>query len=225
MAVNIVEIGSVYDALETKISETLTSQYDMGRLKGAEYADVLAASMAALINASVQTVQQQPLTDAQVEQAAAQTNLIITETGIKEVQSAKDLLLKDAQVLDMKVKDYATLANTQKDIELKDAQVLTEQQRRASMVIEDGVKQAQSEADLDTKGAQKLLIENQTSTEAEKALLTTRQKDFYDDQKELKVMEAAGNAIGMYAAGSGTVPEKLQDEFIAYMAQQLPTTP
>ena len=193
MAVNITEIGSVYDALEAKISETLTSQYDMGRLKGAEYADVLAASMAALINASVQTVQQQPLTE--------------------------------AQVLDMKVKDYATLANTQKDIELKDAQVATEQQRRASMVIEDGVKQAQSEADLDTKGAQKLLIENQTSTEAEKALLTTRQKDFYDDQKELKVMEAAGNAIGMYAAGSGTVPEKLQDEFIAYMAQQLPTTP
>ena len=157
MAVNIVEIGQVYDALEAKITGTLTDQYDLGRLKGREYADVMAASMVALINSSVQTVQQQPLTD--------------------------------AQVLDMKVKDYATLANTQKDIELKDAQVATEQQRRASMVVEDAVKQSQSGADLATKAAQQDLISKQALTEAEKKLLTARQAKGFDDDAKQKLLK------------------------------------
>ena len=189
MAVNVIEIGTVYDALEAKVVGTLVEQYDAGRLKGKEYAEVMTASMTALISAAVSSVQQQPLVD--------------------------------GQVLDMKVKDYALLANTQKDIELKDiqqqlatAQVQVEQAKIVSMGIEDAVRQAQSTADLATKAAQNLLIGAQKSSEDKKTLLYVRQTEYYDDQVGIKGMEAAAQACGMYAT-NGEVPSGLEDRLVS----------
>lgn len=196
MAVNIIEIGTVYDALETKIVGTLTTEYDAGRLKGKEYSEVMTAAISALISSSVMSVLEQPL--------------------------------KDAQVLDMKVKDYALLANTQKDIELKDMEIAKASKdalfidaKINSLGIEDAIKQTQSTADVATKGAQLTLITAQTGGENAKTLLTGRQKEYYDDQKMLKVLDSAANALGMYAAGDTLIPVGLENAFATRITAEL----
>ena len=271
MAVNIVEIGTVYDALETKIVGTLTTEYDAGRLKGKEYSEVMTAAISALISSSVTSVLEQPVKDAQVNLIEEQIAASISETAVKEAmkdaqvnlieeqilastadtirndaESIKKIALmteqitasqadtnvkeamKNAQVLDMKVKDYALLANTQKDIELKDMEIAKASKdalfidaKINSLGIEDAIKQSQSVADVATKGAQLTLITAQTSGEHAKTLLTGRQKDYYDDQKMLKVLDSAANALGMYAAGDTLIPAGLENSFAARITTEL----
>ena len=221
MAVNIVEIGTVYDALETKIVGTLTTEYDAGRLKGKEYSEVMTAAISALISSSVSSVLEQPVKDAQVDLIEEQITSSIAETAVKEA-------MKDAQILDLKVKDYALLANTQKDIELKDMEIAKASKdalfidaKINSLGIEDAIKQSQSTADVATKGAQLTLITAQTSGENAKTLLTGRQKDYYDDQKMLKVLDSAANALGMYAAGDTLIPAGLENSFATRITTEL----
>ena len=221
MAVDIAQIGVVYDALETKIVGTLTTEYDAGRLKGKEYAEVMTAAISALISSSVTSVQEQPIKAAQVSLIEEQIEASRAETAVKEE-------MKDAQVLDLKVKDYALLANTQKDIELKDMEIAKAEKdalftnaKINSLGIEDAIKQAQSTADVATKGAQLTLITAQTGGENAKTLLTTRQKDYYDDQKMLKVLDSAANALGMYAAGDTLIPSGLENAFATRITAEL----
>lgn len=181
MAVNIAEIGTVYDALETKIVGTLTTEYDAGRLKGKEYSEVMTAAISALISSSVMSVLEQPL--------------------------------KDAQVLDMKVKDFVALAESEKDRQLKDAQILLagsqvtyENAKIESLGIHDAIDQATNTADLALKGAQKVLIEKQQATEIAKETLTERQTTGYNDQTRVKRAEILNNTVGMFGAGGTAVP-------------------
>lgn len=181
MAVNIAEIGTVYDALETKIVGTLTTEYDAGRLKGKEYSEVMTAAISALISSSVMSVLEQPL--------------------------------KDAQVLDMKVKDFVALAESEKERQLKDAQILLagsqvtyENAKIESLGIHDAIDQATNTADLALKGAQKVLIEKQQATEIAKETLTERQTTGYNDQTRVKRAEILNNTVGMFGAGGTAVP-------------------
>ena len=181
MAVNIAEIGTVYDALETKIVGTLTTEYDAGRLKGKEYSEVMTAAISALISSSVMSVLDQPL--------------------------------KDAQVLDMKVKDFVALAESEKDRQLKDAQILLAQSqvtyenaKITSLGIHDAIDEADSTANMALKGAQKTLIELQQVTEDAKASLTDRQTLGYNDQARVKRAEILNNTVGMFGAGGTAVP-------------------
>ena len=181
MAVDITQIGTVYDALETKIVGTLTTEYDAGRLKGKEYSEVMTAAISALISSSVMSVLEQPV--------------------------------KDAQVLDMKVKDFVALAESEKERELKDAQVLLAQSqvtyenaKITSLGVHDAIDQADSTANLALKGAQKTLIELQQVTEDAKAALTERQTLGYNDQTRIKRAEILNNTVGMFGAGGTAVP-------------------
>ena len=190
MAVNIAEIGVVYDALETKIVGTLTTEYDAGRLKGKEYAEVMTAAISALISSSVTSVLEQPV--------------------------------KDAQVLDMKVKDFVALAESEKERELKDAQILLAQSqvtyenaKITSLGIHDAIDQADSTANLALKGAQKVLIEKQQLTEVAKGTLTNRQAAGYDDQRRVKKAEVLNNSVGMFGAGGTTVPAGFTEAALA----------
>ena len=190
MAVNIVEIGTVYDALEAKIVGTLTTEYDAGRLKGKEYSEVMTAAISALISSSVMSVLEQPL--------------------------------KDAQVLDMKVKDFVMLAESEKERELKDAQVLLAQSqvtyenaKIASLGIHDALDQAPNTADIALKGSQKMLIDKQQLTEASKKALTDRQATGYDDQRRVKKAEILNNSVGMFGAGGTTVPAGFTEAALA----------
>ena len=182
MAVDITQIGTVYDALETKIVGTLTTEYDAGRLKGKEYAEVMTAAISALISSSVTSVLEQPV--------------------------------KEAQVLDMKVKDFVALAESEKERELKDAQILLAQSqvtyenaKITSLGIHDAIDQADSTANLALKGAQKVLIEKQQLTEVAKESLTKRQTAGYDDQRRVKKAEVLNNSVGMFGAGGTAIPE------------------
>lgn len=190
MAVDITQIGTVYDALETKIVGTLTTEYDAGRLKGKEYAEVMTAAISALISSSVTSVLEQPV--------------------------------KDAQVLDMKVKDFVALAESEKDRELKDAQILLAQSqvtyenaKITSLGIHDAIDQADSTANLALKGAQKVLIEKQQLTEVAKETLTERQTAGYDDQRRVKKAEILNNSVGMFGAGGTTVPAGFTEAALA----------
>ena len=190
MAVDITQIGTVYDALETKIVGTLTTEYDAGRLKGKEYAEVMTAAISALISSSVTSVLEQPV--------------------------------KDAQVLDMKVKDFVALAESEKERELKDAQVSLaksqvtyENAKITSLGIHDAIDEADSTANLALKGAQKVLIEKQQLTEVAKETLTKRQVAGYDDQRRVKKAEVLNNSVGMFGAGGTTIPAGFTEAALA----------
>ena len=66
MAVDITQIGSVYDSLEAKIKATLDEQWNNGRLTGSDYAQVLSSTLNTAMNLAVQAVQKQPESDANV---------------------------------------------------------------------------------------------------------------------------------------------------------------
>ena len=181
MAVDITQIGTVYDALEAKIVGTLTTESDAGRLKGKEYSEVMTAAISALINSSMMSVLEQPL--------------------------------KDAQVLDMKVKDFVMLAESEKERQLKDAQIklansqiAMEDGKIKSLALHDRLDSADNAMNLELKQAQKDLILLQQTTEDSKAALTDRQILGYNDQTRVKRAEILGNTIGMFGAGGTAIP-------------------
>ena len=121
--------------------------------------------------------------------------------------------MKDAQVLDLKVKDFVMLAESEKERELKDAQislassqVTYENAKIESLGVHDAIDKADSTANLALKGAQKVLIELQQVTEDAKAALTDRQTLGYNDQARVKRAEILNNTVGMFGAGGTAVP-------------------
>ena len=231
MAVDITQIGTVYDALELKIIGTLTTEYDAGRLKGKEYSEVMTAAITALISSSVSSVLEQPVKDAQVDLieeqiAASQANTTRENTDSEKKRelmdeqiaaSQADTLIKeemkDAQVLDLKVKDFVALAESEKERELKDAQILLaqsqidmEESKISSLNLHDALDQADHAANIELKAAQKNLIQAQEVTEDAKATLTERQTLGYNDQTRVKRAEILNNAIGMFGAGGTALP-------------------
>ena len=90
MAVDITQIGSVYDSLEAKIKATLDEQWNNGRLTGSDYAQVLSSTITQAMQLAVQSVQTQPEIDAKV--AKVDSDKLIAET-----QSANDTAIKSAQ--------------------------------------------------------------------------------------------------------------------------------
>jgi len=178
MAVNTTEINSVYEALITLASTTINEQFEAGRLVGTDYATVLNSTITTAMQLAINSVQEQPI--------------------------------KDAQVLDMKVKDFVALAANEKDIEMKAQQILLlgaqkalEEQKKSSMVIADTIAGANSTADISLKGAQELFIEEQTLTEKKKDDLIDAQSKYYWSQVKIKKAEILGQTIGMITAGTG----------------------
>ena len=206
MAVDIAQIGTVYDALETKIVGTLTTEYDAGRLKGKEYSEVMTAAISALISSSVTSVLEQPVKDAQVNLVEEQIAASQADTAVKED-------MKNAQILDLKVKDFVMLAESEKERELKDAQMLLvnsqidmEDSKIASLTLHDTLDQADHAINVELKAAQKSLIQTQEVTEDAKATLTERQTLGYNDQARVKRAEILNNTVGMFGAGGTAVP-------------------
>ena len=174
--VSTTEITAVYQSLMGSAKNTLTEQFNNGYLKGADYAAVLGNVLTGAMQLSVSTATDQPL--------------------------------KTAQVLDMKVKDFILLAESEMKrkineakIELMTAQIATEQAKRDAMESENLRIVKDNTSDMSLKSSQIALIGKQKLTEAEKALLTTRQTAWYSDQKMIKRAEIMGQVVGMYGAG------------------------
>ena len=127
MAVDITGIEALYDSLEGKAKITLDEQWNLGRLTGSDYAQVLSGSINTAMQVAVRTVQNQPIIDGQVAQAAEnlllsqdthaskvslaknQSDKIISDIGL--INAQKDGIIQ--QVIDnRKIKTLNSLANT-----------------------------------------------------------------------------------------------------------------
>ena len=111
MAVNTSEILSVYDALMNKTKFTLSELFDTHSIKSEDKAKVISMAITQVIQTSAQLVQSQPLQDAQVAQAQAQTSAI-------SAQSTADTTIKTKQ---------GALIDAQKDVEVEKKALTTRQ--------------------------------------------------------------------------------------------------
>ena len=88
----------VFDKLMHAINGNILVQYDSGRIKGPEYANVYLGSMQTAIMEAMKFLLTKEQIDKDLELKAAQIAAIATENSIKTAQSAKDLLLKDKEL-------------------------------------------------------------------------------------------------------------------------------
>ena len=89
----------VFDKLMHAINGNILVQYDSGRIKGPEYASVYLGSMQTAVVEAMKFMLTKEQIDKDLELKAAQIAAIATENSIKTAQSAKDLLLKDKELL------------------------------------------------------------------------------------------------------------------------------
>lgn len=104
MAVDIVQIGTVYDALSTKATGTMQTLFDSNEITSDDKGKVISNVIATVLQLSVKAVQDQPVQDAQVNMIEAQT---VTEGSRK--------LLVDRQITgfddNLRVEEAKQLAN------------------------------------------------------------------------------------------------------------------
>jgi len=211
MAFDITQVETVYDSLTSKVKADLDEQFNNGRLKGSDYANVYAQ----LMQQCIQLAFQAPINEAQIQ--SINKDLELKEAQIYEINSRKSLI--DAQKDDQ---EYVTTyirptekeLNISKNAEINKQIVLIQKQedeisqRITSMQIEDTIKQEQSNKDLELKEAQideinsKIVIENNQSTKdleikEQQRLLYQRQRQGFDDNLKQKMLEIQLNAWSM----------------------------
>ena len=89
----------VFDKLMHAINGNILVQYDSGRIKGPEYAQVYLGSMQTAVVEAMKFMLTKEQIAKDLELKSAQIAAIATENSIKTAQSAKDLLLKDKELL------------------------------------------------------------------------------------------------------------------------------
>jgi uncharacterized protein YqkB len=112
---NLVSIGLTYDLLENKVTATLDKYMESRDLKSEDKIKLLATTIGNIVTQSMSTVElamKVKLLDAQIENERADISLktsqklaIESEKTIKENQSAKDLLVKEQQLLGENIKN------------------------------------------------------------------------------------------------------------------------
>ena len=90
--------SGVFDKLMHAINGNILVQYESGRIKGPEYAQVYLGSMQTAIMEAMKFLLTKEQIDKDLELKSAQIAAIATENSIKTAQSAKDLLLKDKEL-------------------------------------------------------------------------------------------------------------------------------
>ena len=91
----------IFDILTNAVNKNIEIQYNKGRIKGTDYANVYLSTMQAVIAQSVQFLQQKQLTEAQITQIATQTAASLYEKDVILPEKARLLyterVLKDKQ--------------------------------------------------------------------------------------------------------------------------------
>ena len=151
--------SAAFDEIGGKVSTYMITEFNEGRLKDTNYATVQAQAINAIIQGSLTMSMQ---TDTQ----AAQTDAIRSDIIIKEAQSAKDLLLKDKQII---------LTTNQGDTQIA---------QTAAIISDKIIKEAQSAKDLLLKDEQRTLTKNQGDTQIAQTAIVTAQKLLVDKQVE-----------------------------------------
>ena len=122
MVVDTVAIGTVYDALAGKMIDTLETLFNSHEVDATQKATVIAQGLTTILNLSVNSVQQQPLTDAQAAavtaQSAADTSIKLAQKGLIDNQSLtevekKDLTMRQVEAYDdqLRIKEAELLTN------------------------------------------------------------------------------------------------------------------
>jgi len=118
MAYDITQVGSVYDSLTTKIKTDLDEQFNLGRIKGSDYANVYAQ----LIQTCIQLAFQTPTQSAQIDNINKDIEMKNHQEQLIDAQTKNELE-------DIKVKqEQETLINAQKDNQLEDINLKKEQE-------------------------------------------------------------------------------------------------
>lgn len=186
MAVNITEIGTVYNVLEGLVIGALDEQYEAGRIKGAEYATVLESVTSTLMQLALKAVQQQPKIDADVLSLKVNSFALLADTNTEvELAQAKILL-------------------TREEIDTAGLQEAATKQKTTDIALA-------SAADVALKEAQKLYILAQQDEENAKADLLDKQALYYPKMTRLQMTEQGATLWAMYLAGevSATAYEDL----------------
>ncbi len=120
MAVDITQIGSVYDSLEAKIKATLDEQWNNGRLTGSDYAMALSQTLNNAMSLAVRTVQSQPMLDEQLQlaQDTHASKVALSQNQADKVLADKQYVdeqktqLTNSVIYNNKIKALNSLANT-----------------------------------------------------------------------------------------------------------------
>ena len=184
-------ISDLYDVFAEKAITTLSTEKNGRRLTQGEYAKGLTTLIMPMLQLSAQTIQQKPQIDAQVALTTSQKVSIDSEKTIKENQSAKDLLLKDAQV---------ALVSQQKSTE-------SERTAQVHQVVEEAVaKQTYNVSNVQKQG---VILDKQAIKLDQDTQLTTAQAQAIGDQvvdnRRIKIIQTLGDTYSTMAANTLTV--------------------
>ena len=202
--------AGIFDKLLIAVNKNIAAQYDLGRIKGTDYANVYLGGIQAVLAQSVQILLQEKQIEAEIdikkEQSAKdlllktqQITSMVADDTIKAEQSAKDLLVKDSQVESMRIENSIKIEQSEKDLLVKDSQVAKDKHQIESMRIEDSIKIEQSAADVRLKNVQ--------SNEVD--LLLYNKSSLMEAQKAAELAKVASyNADSMYKAGQESLLER-----------------
>ena len=217
VALKVTGTNSIYDKTLVKLNELYTSFGMSADLKAKAIAEVSAqlavSTTNKAIDAAVELAKSDPLVTAQVAEYNARIALInnqaatelkkaldvVSQTSVRDAQSAKDLLVKDAQIADANSSTSVRNAQSVQDLLNKAAQkILIDNQAATELQKAQDVIKAAA-----LKTAQIDLVGSQSATESQKATQIARQTVGFSDKLKVEAMKAMGGVASMEAVNSG----------------------
>ena len=191
--------SAAFDEIGGKVSAYMITEFNEGRLKDTNYATVQAQAINAIIQVALTMSMQ---TDTQ----AAQTEAIISDMLIKESQSAKDLLLKDEQIILTTNQGYTQIAQTaivnaqkllvDKQIETNEADRQIKLYQLATLLPDEHNKNLKNQdlvsAQILQQGAEKLYTEARTTVVTESRIDNLILEDLKSQDTKLGTIGAGG---------------------------------
>ena len=173
--------SGVFDKLMAAVNKNIKIQYDEGKIKGVDYANVYMGSLQTVLQQSIEFVLREKLVEAQIE-------------GIK-----MDNIVKEFEI---EVKIPKELEMLNKQVELAEQEVLVKKEQVEQLKAQT----AQAVAQTALLARQQLELElNGTADRESKAAQTSlyiRQEKGFDDNKNQKLFEAQMNAWSlMFSSG------------------------
>lgn len=155
-----VDGSGVFDKLMVAVKGHITEEYENGRIKGSDYANVYLGALQGVLAQSVEYVLREKLTEVQIEGAVkdieakeVQIEAIVAENNIKQERHNYDIsvLLPDEHDKNLKaIEDVST------GIELKTQQI-------EGVSIENNIKQEQNTQDLANKYVQQVRLDKEAA--------------------------------------------------------------
>ena len=183
----------VFDKLMEAVNKNIKIQYDEGKIKGTDYANVYLGSLQTVLQQSIEFILREKLVEAQIE--GVKMDNIVKEFEI-EIKVPKELELLNSQV---------ELAGQEVLVKMEQVEQLKAQVEQLKAQTEQAVAQTalltRQQLELELNG-----VADRASKEAQTSLYT-RQEQGFDDNKNQKLFEAQMNAWSLMFS-SGMLKEK-----------------